>query len=148
MRTVMKMRSPDPTNETEAEAGRRRQRERAEIVQARLEARYGRTEWYARQDAMDELVSCILSQHTSDINSLRAFGLLKQKYPTWEAVIAAPTEDLADTIRCGGLANSKAARIQEVLRILQAQQGEISLDCLDAMPNAEARAYLMALPGV
>src|SRR5438876_12448719 len=116
--------------DTTEEENRRRQHERTAIIQKRLEARYGVATWQARQDAMDELVSCILSQHTSDVNSGHAFGFLKEKYPTWEAVLAAPTEGLADTIRCGGLANSKAARIQEVLRRIQAQEGDINLDCL------------------
>lgn len=136
------------TDEAAAAETLRQQRARAETIQARLEALYGVAEWKPGKDAMDELISCILSQHTSDINSGRAFDRLKRKYPTWEAVLAAPTEELADTIRCGGLANSKAVRIQEVLRRLQAQNGELSLDCLDSLSDAEARAYLMALPGV
>jgi len=117
-------------------------------VLARLEAVYGVTEWSPRFCAMDELIACILSQHTSDVNSLRAFDNLKRQYPEWEAVIAASVQEIADTIRSGGLANSKAARIQEVLQRILSLEGILSLDCLDAMPDAEARAYLMALPGV
>src|SRR3954453_7672757 len=101
-----------PAAATSAEAGRTK----VELIQARLEARYGVPEWHPRFGAVDELVACILSQHTSDVNSLRAFDKLKSAYPEWESVIAASTEDIADTIRSGGLANSKAARIQLVLR--------------------------------
>lgn len=97
---------------------------------------------------MDELVSCILSQHTSDINSGRAFGRLKQRYPTWQAVAAAPVNELADVIRCGGLADSKAPRIQSVLREIQAEHGKYSLDCLNTMSDRDAREYLMSLHGV
>src|SRR5204863_9078165 len=39
-------------------------------------------------------------------------------------------------------------RIQAVLRRIQAQEGSISLDCLDALDDSRARAYLMDLPGV
>lgn len=85
-------------------------------ITERLESRYGRAELRDRWGPEDELVSCILSQHTSDVNSLRAFDKLKECYPTWQAVIDAPTDELADTIRCGGLADSKAPRIQAVLR--------------------------------
>ncbi len=121
---------------------------KTEVIQARLEARYGVPEWEPRFGAVDELVACILSQHTSDVNSLRAFGLLKSAYPDWDSVIAASTEEIADTIRRGGLANSKAARIQQVLRRIRDAEGSISLDCLDSMSDAGARAYLMDLPGV
>jgi endonuclease-3 len=117
-------------------------------IQARLEARYGVAHWCPKFGAMDELIACILSQHTSDVNSLRAFEKLKEAYPEWEAVLEAPTNDIADVIRSGGLPNIKAARIQEVLNRIRDTEGCLALDCLDAMDDAEARAYLMALPGV
>ncbi len=118
-----------------------------EIVR-RLEKRYGEANWSPRWNPEDELIACILSQHTSDINSFRAFDHLKKRYPTWEAVIAAPTEELSDTIRCGGLANSKAARIQDVLKIIREQEGAVDLSRLRQMSDVEARRYLMSLPGV
>lgn len=118
-----------------------------EIV-ARLEAQYGVAEWQPRWNAEEELVACILSQHTSDSNSFRAFERLRAKYPTWDDVISAPTHELAETIRCGGLADSKAPRIQAVLRQIRQQEGRVDLSRLQTMTDAEARAYLMALPGV
>lgn len=60
----------------------------------------------------------------------------------------APTVEVAETIRCGGLADSKAPRIQEVLRRIEADRGSITLDFLETLPDTEARAYLMSLPGV
>jgi endonuclease III len=138
----------DATATADAEREAVQQRERVETIQARLEARYGIAEWIPRYGAIDELVSCILSQHTSDLNSGRAFERLKNAYADWQAVIDAPVKELADTIRCGGLADSKAPRIQAVLRRIQAQEGSICLDCLDGLTDAEAQAYLMDLPGV
>ncbi len=114
----------------------------------RLEQRYGVPTWQSRQDPLDELISCILSQHTSDVNSFRAFERLKRRFSTWEAVVAAPTEELADVIRCGGLADSKAPRIQAVLRAIEARHGRMDMDFLAAMPDTEARDYLLSLPGV
>ena len=119
----------------------------AQIV-ARLETLYGVPEWKINIDPVDELIACILSQHTSDINSGRAFARLKAKYPTWTAVVASPTQELADTIRCGGLADSKAPRIQNVLSAIAARNGKMELDFLSDMTDAEARAYLISLPGV
>jgi endonuclease III len=119
----------------------------AQIV-ARLETLHGVPTWNPRLDPLDELVACILSQHTSDINSGRAFDRLKTKYPTWEAAVASPTGELADTIRCGGLADSKAPRIQGVLRAIEAKHGKMELAFLNEMTDADARAYLISLPGV
>lgn len=117
-------------------------------ITARLELEHGTAEWRPTFGPEDELVSCILSQHTSDTNTFRAFALLKEKYPAWEAVIAAPTEELVETIRGAGLANTKAPRIQAVLRQIREQEGSLSLDRLKTMSDADARAYLMNLPGV
>lgn len=131
----------EPKGEAEREAWVR------EIL-SRLEGRYGVPKWHARLDPVDELVACILSQNTSDTNSFRAFDQLKRKYPTWEQVLAAPTEELANTIRSGGLADSKAPRIQGVLASLLSERGNFSLDFLDGMSDTEAGEYLMRLPGV
>lgn len=124
------------------------ERAQAALIVSRLETLYGRPEWKPKLDPLDELIACILSQHTSDINSFRAFDRLKTKYPTWQAAVGASVQDVADTIRCGGLADSKAPRIQGVLRAIEAKHGALELTFLKSMPDADARAYLMSLPGV
>ncbi len=146
MKQTLKGRS-EP-READPEVCLRQRRGLTDLIQARLEARYGIAEWCPRYGAVDELIACILSQHTSDVNSLRAFDKLKRAYETWESVMAAPVDDVADTIRSGGLANSKARRIQEVLSEIVNREGKVSLECLDTMTDTEARAYLMSLPGV
>ncbi len=117
-------------------------------ILAILENQYGRAEWFPRFSPIEELVQCILSQHTSDTNSLRAFANLMQRYRTWQSVVDAPVKELADTIRTGGLADSKAPRIQAVLRQIKAEQDDYNLDFLEDMSDTEARKRLMALPGV
>ena len=115
----------------------------------RLLAFYGRPEWQATYAPLDELVGTILSQHTSDVNSERAFSALKSRYATWEDVRDAPTADLTNTIRSGGLAVVKAERIQAVLRALtSADDGRVSLPDLRRMRRARALSVLTALPGV
>ncbi len=64
------------------------------------------------------LVGTILSQHTSDINSDRAYNNLIVTFRTWEDVRDAPSYLVAEAIRSGGLANVKARRIQDVLLML------------------------------
>ena len=41
-------------------------------------------------DPLDELVLTVLSQHTSDLNAERAFASLREAFPTWDDVAAAP----------------------------------------------------------
>jgi endonuclease-3 len=63
-------------------------------------------------------------------------------------VVRAPTGELADTIRSGGLANTKAARIQAILREIHLREGRYDLSSLRARSDAEIAEYLSSLPGV
>ncbi len=107
-------------------------------------------------DLLDELVGTILSQNTTVReagprhfhNSSRAFRALKAAFPSWEEVLAANPEDLALIIRPGGLANLKAARIQEILAAIQERQGSLKLGFLADMENESALDYLLSLKGV
>jgi endonuclease-3 len=111
---------------------------------------YGEPEWKPDGDPLGGLVGTILSQHTSDVNSERAYAQLVAAFPSWEAVRDAPVEQVAEVIRVGGLANLKAQRIQEVLRVLtnRLNGAPLSLHFLADLPLAEAREYLRSLPGV
>ena len=87
----------------------------------------------------------MLSQNTSDANRDVAYGRLRARFPTWEEVRDAPTEEVVEAIRPGGLANIKAPRIQEILRELD---GHSDLAWLQAVPREEAIGFLTSLPGV
>jgi endonuclease III len=118
-----------------------------QAVAAPLEARYGRKTFHPH-DGMDELVSCILSQSTTDANRDRGFAALKARYADWAAVHHAPRDELIEVIRPAGLANSKGPRIQGALAQIQAERGEYNLDFLQQLSVAEAKDWLMRLPGV
>ncbi len=122
-------------------------RARALAVHRRLLEAFGRPR-RSRLDPVDELVCTILSQNTNDQNRDRAFEALRARFPTWEAVRDAPTEEVARAIRVAGLANQKAPRIQEALRRIGQANGRLSLDFLRDLPTEEARAWLENLPGV
>jgi len=97
---------------------------------------------------IDELVATVLSQHTSDTNSGRAFAQLKDRFPSWEQVASAPAGQVADAIRPGGLAGQKARSIQQILAAISEREGRIDLGRLDDLDDAAVRAYLESLPGV
>ncbi len=108
-------------------------------------------------DPLGGLIGTILSQHTSDTNSNRAFEQLIARFPTWEDVRDAPTGEVVEVIKCGGLAKMKSVRIQDVLYILTAQQqerggkktlSEFLYDELAFRFTNEALGYLCGLPGV
>jgi endonuclease III len=121
---------------------------RLRAIHRRLVKRFGELVPPRAADPLDELVLTVLSQHTSDLNAERAFGALRAAYPDWQGVVDARSGDVADVIRSGGLANTKAPRIQAILREVAEREGSYSLDRLRDLPDAEARAYLTSLPGI
>jgi len=113
-----------------------------------LEDTYGFPTWRQHLAPVDELVSTILSQSTSDTNRDMAFDALKEKYKSWEAVRDAPPDDIIETIRSAGLANQKGPRIQAALRFVAEEQGAISLDFLGGMDIEAAKAWLTQIKGI
>ena len=121
---------------------------RAQEVHRLLAAEQGPATWNRRLDGVSELVLTILSQHTSDLNSEKAYQELRRRFSSWEAVLAANPEEVADAIWMGGLARIKTPRIQEMLRSVLELRGELDISFLRELPLAEAKAWLMGLPGV
>jgi endonuclease-3 len=94
------------------------------------------------------LIVTVMSQHTSDVNRDRAYGRLRERFPSWEQVVDAPVEEVADAIRPGGIADVKARRIQEILGEIERRESGLDLDRLNELPDAEVVDYLCSLPGV
>ncbi|MGH2775531.1 MAG: endonuclease III domain-containing protein [Actinomycetota bacterium] len=90
----------------------------------------------------------VLSQHTSDLNTARAFGSLKNRWPSWRAVRDADPTEVADAIRSGGLADTKSVRIQRILAEIEEREGRIDLGRLNELDDQSVERYLVSLPGV
>ncbi|HKF79750.1 MAG TPA: endonuclease III [Thermoleophilaceae bacterium] len=118
-------------------------RRRLRKIRDRLRAEYGRPVPRPHRAPIDELVLTVLSQNTSDRNRDVAHSRLRERFESWDEVRDAPLEELEEAIRPGGLAPTKAVRIQRMLQAL-----EDGLDWLEDAPVEEARAYLESLPGV
>jgi endonuclease-3 len=100
-------------------------------------------------DPLSELVSALLSHRTKNADSHRAFQQLTQQFPNWDAVRDAPTIEVEQTISPCTWPDQKALRLQQILGLLgERLNGEWSLDFLGDLPEAEARIWLEALPGV
>jgi len=122
--------------------------QRALQVHQKLLAFYGEPTWRNPLPAVDELVSTILSQNTNDTNRDRAFNALRARFPTWEAVRDAPAAEVVAAIRPAGLGNQKGPRIQQVLKAISAERGDLDLSFLMDLPLEEARAWLTKFNGV
>ena len=120
----------------------------AKVVE-RLEAEAPLPPWRPHEDPVGELVLTLLSQNTSDHNSGRAFQRLIATFDDWDAVIDAPLAAVEESIRIGGLAKTKAPRLQSLLRAVRGRIGvEWNADLLRTMPMPEAKTWLTSLPGI
>ncbi len=123
----------------------RPRRARIRAIRDRLRETYGRPVNQPHGHPIAELVRTVLSQNTSDGNRDRAFNRLRERYPSWEEVRDAPADDVIEALRPGGLANTKAPRIQRIL----SQLGEHpDLDWTETAPRNEVMEFLVGLPGV
>ncbi|HSM55843.1 MAG TPA: endonuclease III [Candidatus Sulfomarinibacteraceae bacterium] len=109
---------------------------------------YGEPQRRRYQPPVDQLVNTILSQQTTSANREQAFQRLKERFAEWEAVMDAPLEEVREAIRPAGLANQKAPRIQNALRYIMRERGELSLDFLADCTVSEAKAWLTEIKGV
>ena len=116
-------------------------------IRDRLRELYGRPVNEPHGHPIAELVRTVLSQNTSDTNRDVAYARLREAFPTWEDVRDAPLGGVEEAIRPGGLSQTKAPRIQEILRLLS-DGGEPDLDWLAEAPREEALEFLTGLPGV
>jgi len=126
-------------------------------VRDRLRAVYGVPLMKPHRHPIAELVLTVLSQSTNDRNRDVAYLRLRERFPTWEQVRDAPAAEVEEAIRPGGISRVKSIRIQEILRAISVDHiegpprdpsHELSLDWLARAPIAQARAYLVGLPGV
>ncbi len=114
-----------------------------------LDSAYGTLPWRPHGDPLAELVLTLLSQHTSDHNSGRAFIRLLDAFPDWQSLLDADAKLIERAIEPGGLAPTKAPRLQAMLReVWNRRDGSFDLAFLAELPRDEARDWLCSLPGV
>lgn len=123
-------------------------RAKARQVHCLLIQVYGLPDRQPQLDPVSQLVNTILSQNTNDKNRDLAFARLRQRYTTWEEVRDADPAEVIDAIRPAGLANQKGPRIQQALRTITHERGELDLSFLADLPMDKAKAWLSSLNGV
>ncbi|XP_031250913.1 putative DNA glycosylase At3g47830 [Pistacia vera] len=100
------------------------------------------------ESVLDGLVKTLLSQNTTEVNSLKAFASLKSEFPTWEDVLAAEQKCIENAIRCGGLAPTKASCIKNILSCLHQSKGKLCLEYLRDLSIDEIKAELSRFKGI
>ncbi len=122
--------------------------DRIKKILSLLDKAYGKRPTFERTDPVDELIRTILSQNTTDKNSLAAFAILKIRFKPWGKLLRAESRKIAGLIRHAGLANIKAKRIKGVLAEIKRREGRISLASLKGSSIEDSLEYLKSLKGV
>ncbi len=123
-------------------------RGRIRAVRDRLRDYYGRPRNDPHHAPLDELVLTVLSQNTNDRNRDVAYVRLRNRFPDWAAVAAAPVEEIEEAIRPGGISKVKSQRIKSMLAVIEIETGGFDLGFLADAPREEAIEFLERLPGV
>jgi endonuclease III len=133
-----------------------------------LDDAYGRPVWESRYPPLDELIYTVLSQNTTDANTVRSFTTLRERFGSWSAVRDAPVEQIEAAIAHGCLAHTKAPRIKAILEAVGGcgpaagcgpdgaggapdgapDASEPDHACIESLDDEAAAGYLTGLPGV
>ena len=115
---------------------------RVRAIRDRLREVYGVPTMSPHEQPLDELILTVLSQSTNDRNRDVAYERLRERFPSWEAVLHAPVEEVEEAIRPGGISKVKSARIQAILAAIDEGAGGSDLDLawLREVPVPDAQA--------
>ena len=122
--------------------------EKALLTHELMNKAYKRLVLNSRRDPMHELISTMLSHRTNHKDEEKAYYTMMERFGDWEGILNAPFDELADAIATTRYPGQKVPQIQETLRIIKEERGEISIDFLKDMPVEDAIAWLTRLPGV
>ena len=97
---------------------------------------------------LDELILAILSQNTTDVNSLAAFRRLKNRFPQWHALLSATYKEVLDTIKTAGLGPTKTRRILDLLPQVRQIDPDLTMDFVCSMSLEKGYEFLTSFNGV
>ncbi len=125
-----------------------------------LEACYRSGDLGNVDDPLAETVYILLSHQTQEPVYRRLFSELRRRYPRWLDVLAAPKRELAQLLQPGGFFRQRAGKLKKLLAAVEKANvergvgpaadppGDLTLDFLHVMSDAEAEKFLVALPGI
>ena len=121
---------------------------RLKKLHLRRESRYVSLIAGNSRDSFKVLVSTILSQNTSDDNSIRAYNNLEKNVGiSVDNILKTPQNNIAEAIKIGGLQNVKAKKIREAAEEIF-KRYDSDLKWIRKVDVNVAREKLISLPGV
>lgn len=119
-------------------------------LQAALIGRFGRIERPADKRRAPEwvLVHGVIGAQTKTAASNASTDGLLDEYGSWEAVAAAPVDELEARLQRQTFPTVAARRLKDCLNAIIAARGSVDLRHLSNLPTGEAIAWLETLPGV
>lgn len=97
---------------------------------------------------LDVLIATKLSQNTTDKSSYIAFSNLKKKFNTWERAANAGLNELKESIRVCGLANTKSRDIKELLLSMKDKYGTLDLSFMKDYADEKIYEELLQYRGI
>lgn len=125
-----------------------------------LEARHRSGDLGNLQDVLAETVFILLSRQTRGPVYQRLFADLRQRFPTWWAVLNSGTEELEGILKPGGFHRQRAQQLRQLLEIVarkndelrvgpfSAEGGDLTLEFLRSWSDRQAEEFLLELPGI
>lgn len=113
-----------------------------------LEEYYGRLRLGNPEEPVDDLVFVILSNKTAPEIAKRVYSSLRNRFSSWDDLLAAPMKDLYALLQPAGLATVKTQQIRAALERIENDFGSFNLEGLKRKPQDEIESYLVSLPGV
>ena len=101
-----------------------------------------------KRHPVSELVFIILSARTRGENHEAIYRQLRRHFRTWEAVRDSSFRDVQAVIHDAGLSRVKSDQIQQLLRRLTCDFGDLSGRAFRKMSTSDLEQYLTGLPGV
>lgn len=123
-------------------------RQRLEQIYQRMVAHFGPQHWWPAESPFEVIIGAILTQNTNWHNVEKALGNLQSaKLLSLKTLSALPEPLLAGYIRPAGYYNIKAARIHNLLALINSKY-DGKLERLLAQPLPTLRADLLAVKGI
>lgn len=101
-----------------------------------------------RPGILDVLIATKLSQNTTDKSSYKAFTDLKKNFSCWEKVSEASPEQIKNSIKVCGLANTKSREIKDMLLLMRKNYGSLDLKFLYKCDDEKVYEELLRYKGI
>jgi DNA (cytosine-5)-methyltransferase 1 len=131
-----------------------------ERIDELLEVTYRSGDLGNLHDVLSETIYILLSLNTREVAYQRAYRVLRMRFPRWEDARTADPRELAALLHPGGLQEQGARYLKTLLGAVYDDNlarglppgssggRDLTLEYLRELPDTEAEAFLLGLPGV